>query len=136
MTHELFVDSLNQKIKDNLNIVFYLLVFLLAVYFKLLYMNSGRYYIEHLYYVLHLISFGLIRNILLLPLIMLDWIALAMVITIVTQLTYTFISLKTVYLESTPLTATKVIVAMVGFVLIFLPGYLLSIAIAIFQIMA
>ena len=134
LTHEVFTTNLNQKIKDNLNIIFYFIVFLLAFFFKLLYFNSGKYYVEHLYYLLYLLSFGLIRNIILIPLLIADLLPIAFVIVVATQLIYTFVSLKNVYHENSILTGLKVILGLAGFILVMVPALLLSVAIGIIQI--
>ncbi len=135
LSHEAFAETLNPKIKDNMNIIFNFLVFGLGLYFKLLYYRSGRYYIEHLYFIFHLVSFGLIRNILLLPLLSMDWLSAALAISIATQLPYTFIALKRVYGESNGQTLVKLLACMFGFFLVFVPGLFLAIAAGIFQIL-
>ena len=127
-------DVLNAKIKDNLNIIFYFIPFFLAFFFKLLYSRSRKYYTEHLCFVLHLITFGLIRNIILVPLLIMDWFAVAMVISLVTQLTYGYVATKLVYGESTTMTALKFFLVTVGFVAIFMPGWFLALVIGLAQV--
>ena len=134
LSHEVFTVALNQKIKDNLTVLVYFLVFILALYFKLLYLHSGKYYIEHLYCLLHLMSFALFRNVMLIPLLMFDFVAVAVVILLTTQLAYIFISLRTVYHESLAKTVVKVALVMMGFFLVFIPGIFISMAIGILQI--
>jgi hypothetical protein len=96
-THEEFTIQLSQKIKDNLSVILYFVVFLAAGILHLLYPSVRRYYVEHLYFVFHVFSFGFARNILVIPLIMLDLIPLAVVLVVGTQLIYAFVALKKVY---------------------------------------
>lgn len=135
LSHSVFIETVDQKIKDNLNVIFYFIVFVMALYFKLIYFRSGKYYIEHLYYMLHLISFGLIRNIVLIPLVILDLIPIAFVLAAITQLTYTWISLKNVYHEGIGATTIKVFLTVFGFIFVFFPAICLSLAIGIIQLL-
>jgi hypothetical protein len=135
LSHEDFKATLNGDMKDALNIIFYFLPFALAVVFKLLYAGSGKYYIEHLYVVLSLITFGLIRNIILVPLLIIDWMGAAVAIGMVTQFWYTYNSLKVVYGESPLKTTSKVVLALIGFVVILTPGWFLALAIGIARIL-
>ena len=134
LKHDEFASRLDNKIKDNLNILFYFVVFVLAFYFKLLYFRSGKYYVEHLYFLLHMISFGLLRNILLIPLFALGWFGVAFVFSMATQILYTYISLRNVYQQSASATFFKMILTLIGFLLVLIPTLLLSLAIGIFQI--
>ena len=135
LDHEAFSEALNPRIKDNLNIIFNFLVFGLAFCFRAIYFRSGKYYIEHLYFLFHLLSFGLIRNIAVIPLVMMDLMFLAYILSIITQLSYTYVALRNVYQESIPLTAVKVVVVTMGFLIMFLPSLALATAIGIWQIL-
>ena len=135
LSHEAFSVVLNQRIKENLNILFYFVVFVLAFYFKLLYLRSGKYYVEHLYTVMHLICFGLVRNIIMIPLLVFGWLVPALVLSMITQLPYTFLLLRNVYHEGPVSTFLKMMLTMIGFILVLIPTLLLAIAIGIFQIL-
>ena len=133
MMHDVFAQSVNQKLKDNLNIIFYFLVFVLAAFVKVVFYRDGRYYVEYLYYMLHLISFGLLRNILLIPLVVFDLIPIAFVLAAVTQFVYTWLSIKNVYRESNGKTLVRLFVVMFGFLLVFMPAITLSLLLAMLQ---
>jgi hypothetical protein len=109
-THEEFTIQLSQKIKDNLSVILYFVVFLAAGILHLLYPSFRRYYVEHLYFVLHVFSFAFARNILVIPLIMLDLIPLAVVLVVGTQFIYAFVALKKVYPQANITTALKTVV--------------------------
>lgn len=129
-----FVAAVDQKIKDNLNILFYFIVFLLAAVVKVIYRQSGRYYVEHLYYLLHLLSFGMVRNILLLPFLMYGYMWVALFFSVTTQLWYTYVSLKTVYGEPPGRTLVKVFLVMMAFVVVLIPCVFLSTFIGLLQL--
>jgi hypothetical protein len=57
--------------------------------------------------VFHVFSFGFARNILMIPLIMLDLIPLAVVLVVDTHLIYAFVALKKVYPQANIATALK-----------------------------
>jgi hypothetical protein len=109
-THEEFTLQLSQKIKDNLSIILYFVVFLAAGILHLLYPSFRRYYVEHLYFVFHVFSFGFARNMLVIPLILLDLIPLTVVLVIGTQLIYAFVALKKVYPQANIATVLKMVV--------------------------
>ena len=111
------------------------MVFVLAFYFKVLYAGSGKYYVEHLYFLLHMISFGLLRNILLIPLLAFGWFGVAFVLSLATQILYTYISLRNVYQQSPSATFFKMLLTLVGFLLVLIPTLLLSLAMGVFQIL-
>jgi hypothetical protein len=132
---EQYSTLLSQKIKDNLNILFYMLVFLLAAILKLIFRSKHRYYVEHLYYLLHLLSFGLIRNIVLLPFLILEWWVPAMLISVTTQFWYTYRSVKAVYYTSPAETVGKVVLVVFSFLLVFIPSVLLSAFLGVLQVL-
>ena len=136
LSHESFNDLLNEKLKANLNILFYFVVFVLALYLKLLYLKQGKYYVEHLYYSLHMISFGLLRNIALIPLLVFGWYGPAVIFSIMTQLPYTFISMSKVYKDGSVATVAKVFLVIIGFMLVLIPTLFLSLVLGIIQILA
>jgi hypothetical protein len=135
LSHVAFTDAVNSRIKDNLNVLFYFVVFILAALFKVFWAGSGKYYIEHLYYLLHLISFGLLRNIFLIPLIYYDFLVAALVISAGTQLVYTYISIRVVYKTAPLKTALNVLLTIAGFIVVLAPTLLLSLVIAVIQIL-
>ena len=94
-----------------------------------------KYYVEHLYFLLHMISFGLLRNILLIPLLALGWFGVALVVSMATQIFYTYISLRNVYQQGVATTFFKMILTLIGFLLVLIPTLLLSLMLGIFQIL-
>jgi hypothetical protein len=131
-THEEFTLQLSQKIKDNLSLILYFVVFLAAGILHLLYPSFRRYYVEHLYFVFHVFSFGLARNILLIPLIVLDLIPLTVVLVVGTQLIYAFVALKNVYPQNNIATALKMVVLFASIV----PMFYVSLHVATFIALA
>jgi hypothetical protein len=131
-THEEFTIQLSQKIKDNLSIILYFVVFLAAGILHLLYPSFRRYYVEHLYFVFHVFSFGFARNILVIPLIMLDLTPLAVVLIVGTQLIYAFVALKNVYPQANITTALKMAVLFASII----PMFYVSVHLATFIALA
>jgi len=131
---EEFKAELNQHLKDNLNIILYFLVFLIAWLLKFLYPGSNRYYIEHLYFALHLFCFGFVRNILLIPIIMLNWMTLALILAGGTQLVYVFLAVKRVYPQSFFLVVIKTIGVLIIFMVCLITSVIGSFYIGIYQV--
>lgn len=132
-THEEFTFQLSQKIKDSLSIILYFVVFLAAGILHLLYPSFRRYYVEHLYFVFHMFSFAFARNILVIPLIMLDLIPLAVVLVVGTQLVYAFVALKKVYPQANVTTALKMAVLFASIIPMFYVSVYLATFIALAQ---
>jgi hypothetical protein len=132
-THEEFTIQLSQKIKDNLSIILYFVVFLAAAILHLLYPSFRRYYVEHLYFVFHLFTFAFARNILVIPLIMLDLIPLAVVLVVGTQLIYAFVALKKVYPQTNMATFLKMVVLFASVIPMFYVSLHLAAFIALAQ---
>ncbi len=107
ISHTQFTEELSQRIKDNLSVMVYLVVFAVAFGLFVMYRNFSGYYVEHLFFSFHLFSFSFLRNLLLIPLVMLDFMAGAMVLAVLSQIGYTFIALKSVYPEKPGIVAVK-----------------------------
>jgi hypothetical protein len=118
-SHDAFMFALSKQVKDNLSLVLYVVVFLAAGVLYYLYRPFGRYYVEHLYFTLHLFSFAFLRNLFVIPLVMLDLIPLAVTMIIVTQLLYSFIALKKVYPQNNVATALKLFTMLICVVSMF-----------------
>jgi hypothetical protein len=132
LTHKEFTIQLSQKIKDNLSIILYFVVFLAAGILHLLYPSFRRYYVEHLYFVFHIFSFAFARNILVIPLIMLDLIPIAVVLVVGTQFIYAFVALKKVYPQANIATALKTVVLFASVI----PMFYVSLHVATFIALA
>jgi hypothetical protein len=107
---------LNEKIKDDLSIVLYVVVFAIAVVIKVLFPKSNRVYVEHLVFVFHIFAFAFARNLLMIPLVMMDWMLAAILFAVATQIIYAVLAIKLVYRETLAMASLKVlvIVAAVG----------------------
>jgi hypothetical protein len=96
LTEEAFYHQLNLAVNNTFSIALYFLIFVFALTLKLFYFRKNRYYIEHLIFCLHFMSFGFLRDTLFLPLYM-YFKDLAVALGIVTTLIYFFLAIKPVY---------------------------------------
>ena len=108
-----FKNDLNTKVKDNLSIALYLVVFIVAIVLKVLFSGSRRYYIEHLNFVFHVFSFAFARNVLIIPLIVMDLIPLTIVLVIGTQMLYTIAAMQNVYKQGILISTGKFFLVLV-----------------------
>jgi hypothetical protein len=93
---DIFYHQVNSQINDTLPIFLYLLIFAQALVLKVQFIKHHRYYIEHLVFALHFMSFGFLRDMALLPIQFLNA-QIALVISIITTIAYLFLSLKHSY---------------------------------------
>ena len=133
--HDEFAFELSKKIKDNLSVVLYFVVFLAAAFLKFLYPSFNRYYVEHLYFLFHVFSFAMARNMLMIPFIMLDLIPITVVLVIGSQLIYTFLAMKRVYPQNNLITAIKLFALLAGVVAMFYISLHLCVYLALEQIL-
>lgn len=96
LSEDKFFHEVNSRINDTLPILLYFLIFAQALILKIQFYRHDRYYIEHLVFALHFMSFGFARDIALLPVHFFSK-HLAFVISIFTTVWYLFQSLKQVY---------------------------------------
>ena len=62
--------EINKRIKDVLSVAIYGIIFVIAGAISLIFRSKQRYYVEHLVFILHIISAAFIRNILLIPVLL------------------------------------------------------------------
>jgi hypothetical protein len=91
-----FFHQLNSAVNSTLSISLYLLLFVFALILKVYYYKSGKYYVEHLIFCLHFMSFGFLRDTLTLPIHMYDR-NLGAAFGVITTIIYFYFSIKTVY---------------------------------------
>jgi hypothetical protein len=117
--HVEFTNLISQKVKDNLEIFLYIVVFLAAGIMHLLFPSFKRFYVEHLHFVFHVFSFALVRNILFIPLFILDLPVLSFVLVIATQLVYVFLAIKEVYPQAAHVIVVKIAVLLISLLAMF-----------------
>jgi|GEM_PF-2086057 len=91
-----FYHSINNRVNDIFSLLLYLVIFVQAAVLKLQFGKRDKYYMEHLIFSLHFMSFGFLRDIVLLPLQIVDK-NIALAISIVTTITYLYFALRQVY---------------------------------------
>lgn len=91
-----FFHDMNLKVNNVFSFALYLLIFVYPLILKLYYYKSGKYYIEHLIFCLHFMSFGFLRDTLFLPLHMYSK-GLGFYLSFITTVLYLFFALKHVY---------------------------------------
>jgi hypothetical protein len=93
---EEFYHLVNGRVNDILPILLYFLIFALALVLTLQFSAYKLYYVEHLIFALHFMSFGFLRDVALLPL---QWVSAPVTfgVSILTTLVYLFLALRKVY---------------------------------------
>lgn len=91
-----FYHTVNGKVNEILPLLLYLLIFAQALILKLQFRKHKRYYIEHLIFCLHFMSFGFLRDIVLLPVQVMS-VNVSFAISIATTVLYLLLSMKNVY---------------------------------------
>jgi hypothetical protein len=91
-----FFHQVNTRVNDTLPILLYFLIFVQALVLKAQFGRYDRYYIEHLVFALHFMSFGFARDIALLPVHFFSK-EVAFAVSIITTIWYLLQSLRHVY---------------------------------------
>ena len=91
-----FYHSINSRVNDIFSLLLYLVIFVQAAVLKLQFSKRDRYYMEHLIFSLHFMSFGFLRDVLFLPLQVIDK-NIAFALSIITTITYLYFALKKAY---------------------------------------
>jgi len=131
--HALFIDSVSHRVRKNIEAFTYIVVFLAAAVLCFLYRSFDRYYVEHLYFVFHVFGFALARNVLVIPLVMLDLVPLTLFLVVSSQLCYTFLALRTVYPERPLRTLLKFLAMLVAVIVFFYIALHISVFLALRQ---
>jgi hypothetical protein len=87
---------LNKEIKNALSVLIYLAIFILAGYLKLLFIRQNKYYAEHLVFALHTISAAFVRNVFMIPLLLIN-LYVGMAIVMVLNFAYVILAFKNFY---------------------------------------
>ena len=96
LTGELFYRTINQQLNNKISLLLFPAIFLYAIIFKLVFWPKQRYYVEHLIFCLHLMSFSFLRDIVFLPLFLVHKPA-GFALGLITTVIYLFLSMKRVY---------------------------------------
>ena len=91
-----FYHHINSRVNDIFSLLLYLVIFVQAAVLKLQFSKRDRYYMEHLIFSLHFMSFGFLRDVLLLPLQVVDK-NIAFVFSIATTIAYLYFALRLAY---------------------------------------
>jgi hypothetical protein len=125
-----FFHRVNSRVTDILPVLLYFLIFAQALVLKIQFWGHDRYYIEHLIFALHFMSFGFLRDVALLPVQFWNTEA-ALAISIITTVGYLFLSLKTVYRLSAAKLLFHTLMHYAIFFVLFIGTIVLSVLISI-----
>lgn len=114
LSGEAFYRLINQELNNKIALLLFLVIFAYALVFKLLFLQKKKYYVEHLVFCLHLMSFSFLRDVLILPLYLFNK-PTAFLIAMVTTVIYLFLSMRRVYSAK----AGKVAMATIGLYSVF-----------------
>lgn len=93
---ELFLREVNQQLNNKIALLLIPAIFAYALVFKAVFFAKKRYYAEHLIFCLHLMSFSFLRDVLFLPLFLINK-PVAFALALATTMFYLFLSMKRVY---------------------------------------
>ncbi len=96
LSDELFYRTINQQLNNKISLLLFLAIFIYAVVFKLIFLAKKRYYVEHLIFCLHLMSFSFLRDMFFLPLYMVQK-PIGFILALVSTVIYLFLAMKRVY---------------------------------------
>lgn len=96
LNDELFYRSINQQLNNKISLLLFPAIFIYAAVFKVIFIAKGRYYVEHLIFCLHLMSFSFLRDMLLLPLFLVNK-PVGFSLALVTTVIYLFLAMRRVY---------------------------------------
>ena len=109
LSDELFFRGINQQLNSKISLLLFLAIFVYAVVFKVIFLAKNRYYVEHLIFCLHLMSFSFLRDMLFLPLFLFNK-PVGFGLALLTTVFYLFLSMRRVYSAN----IVKITVATVG----------------------
>ena len=126
-----FFHLVNSRVNDTLPIFLYFLIFAQALVLKIQFAKHQRYYIEHLVFALHFMSFGFLRDMALLPVQFLFNKQIALIISIATTIWYLSRSFKHAYAIQSKRLAFHTLLHYLIFFLLFTLVIVLAIMIAL-----
>ena len=130
LPEDLFYRTINQQLNNKISLLLLLAIFLYAVVFKIIFIAKNRYYVEHLIFCLHLMSFSFLRDMLFLPLYLLNKPA-GFSLALITTVIYLFLSMRRVYSAR----AVKMILATIGLYGAFSAIFCLCATFAVYQVL-
>jgi hypothetical protein len=127
---EMFFRTINQQLNNKIALLLFLAIFAYAMIFKIIFLAKQRYYVEHLIFCLHLMSFSFLRDVVFLPIFLFNK-PIGFSLALFTTVLYLFLSMKRVYSAN----ILKITMATIGLYSAF--GILLSActAFALYQIL-
>jgi hypothetical protein len=126
-----FDHSVKSSFSNYISFFAYAAVFVMATILHFLFPKSNRVYGEHLVFSIHLIAFGMIRNILIMPLLMIGF-AVALPIAFASQLIYVILGFKNFYHEHTWKNVLFCFILMAGFALFFFISIIIAFFLSIY----
>ncbi len=130
LSDELFYRGVNQQLNNKIALLLFLAIFAYVVVFKVVFIAKKRYYVEHLIFCLHLMSFSFLRDMLLLPLFLVHKPA-GFGIALLTTAIYLFLSMRRVYAAR----VSKMILATIGLYAAFGLIFCICSTFAIYQVL-
>lgn len=94
-----FYHQVNQRVNEILPILLYLLIFVQALVLKIQFFGAHWYYMEHLVFAVHFMSFGFLRDVLFLPIQWIDPRA-GFILTILSTVLYLFLAIRRCYIRN------------------------------------
>lgn len=96
LSDDLFYRAINQQLNNKISLLLFPAIFFYAAVFKVLFITKSRYYVEHLIFCLHLMSFSFLRDMLLLPLFLINKPA-GFTLALISTVIYLFLAMRRVY---------------------------------------
>lgn len=127
---ELFYRGLNQQLNNKIALLLVLAIFIYVLVFKVVFLAKKRYYVEHLIFCLHLMSFSFLRDMLFLPLFLIHKPA-GFTMALLTTVIYLFLAMRRVYAAR----VSRMILATIGLYTAFGVIFCLCATFAIYQVL-
>ena len=125
-----FFHAINQELNNKIALLLFLLIFAYALFFKILFWQKKKYFVEHLIFCLHLMSFSFFRDVLILPLYLHNK-AGGFLFALLTTVVYLFMAVRQVY----SVNVKKVALATVGLYGVFGAMLLCCAGLVIYQVL-
>jgi hypothetical protein len=138
---EVFIERVNEQWHRYMSLLQITGVLVFAVLLQIIYLRSGRYFVEHLIFSMHFISFAFLCSVLMWPLNLLTGlnvsrarmavIALALILVSI----YLFLALARVYRQTRAKTLAKTLVSIIGYQLTLMCLVLLTMTLAYIHVL-
>ena len=93
---EAFYRAVNQQLNNKIALLLFLAIFAYALVFKAVFFVKQKYYVEHLIFCLHLMTFSLLRDVMFLPMY-LNYKPFGFGMALISTVIYLFLSMQRVY---------------------------------------